>query len=81
MPYLYHVLPEMSQFASHVASGDSVLSERNAEPFQCSPNLPFSNDCASTVVSQGMVKELIDAIPPEGREKALKLLLAAQKNG
>ncbi|ATX90201.1 P2 family phage major capsid protein [Citrobacter portucalensis] len=26
-------------------------------------------------------KELIDAIPPEEREKALKLLLAAQKNG
>ncbi|MXE75960.1 transcriptional regulator, partial [Escherichia coli] len=24
--------------------------------------------------------ELIDAIPPEEREKALKLLLAAQKN-
>lgn len=71
----------MSQFASHVASGDSVLSKHSDEPFQCSPSLPFPNDCTSTVVSQGTVKELIDAILPEEREKALKLLLAAQKNG
>ncbi|ECT8716376.1 P2 family phage major capsid protein [Salmonella enterica] len=35
----------------------------------------------SALNGQGRVKELIDAIPPEEREKALKLLLAAQKNG
>ncbi|EJJ1126596.1 toprim domain-containing protein [Escherichia coli] len=45
-------------------------------------NVAFSHSVSPSALNgQGRVKELIDAIPPEGREKALELLLAAQKNG
>ncbi|EBM4147295.1 P2 family phage major capsid protein [Salmonella enterica] len=45
-------------------------------------NVAFSHSVSPSALNgQGRVKELIDAIPPEEREKALKLLLAAQKNG
>ncbi|EPH3180266.1 ogr/Delta-like zinc finger family protein [Citrobacter braakii] len=45
-------------------------------------NVAFSHSVSPSALNgQGRVKELIDAIPPEERGKALKLLLAAQKNG
>ena len=45
-------------------------------------NVAFSHSVSPSALNgQGRVKELIDAIPPEGREQALELLLAAQKNG
>ena len=45
-------------------------------------NVAFSHSVSPSALNgQGRVKELIDAIPPEEQEKALKLLLAAQKNG
>jgi len=45
-------------------------------------NVAFSHSVSPSALNgQGRVKELIDAIPPEERRKALKLLLAAQKNG
>lgn len=45
-------------------------------------NVAFSHSVSPSALNgQGRVKELIDAIPPEEREKALKLLLAAQRMG
>lgn len=45
-------------------------------------NVAFSHSVnPSALNGQGRIKELIDAIPPEELAKALKLLLAAQKNG
>lgn len=42
-------------------------------------NICFSHTISpSALGGQGRVKELMDALPPEGRQKALELLLEAQ---